>query len=398
MFHLVSLFEEDVGPDRLSDMIATIIEPEIIKYTLRIMRELDITQQKYPEKQFRPDGLVQNTFKNTAIFFLPKEILHELPIAKDWDDIDFVVTRNRIIRQEISAEIGTLWRLWAATDKKKYLRERIFLQPDVCSRVIAGYCDQDIDPYDINNNSEYLADVICKRLKKTMSFNDPSKNISSLEAVHKVIGIFKDWTENNRGWAEIQDAPTKKREKTVQRLVHLAAKHYVEINNFDISFEPDEGRGPLDLKLSRGADKAIAEIKLSTNQQYLHGFEQQIEEYGAAEKTKNLVYVFVDVGNPIRRDRLNDLYRTTYYSGKPCPELIIIDACPKKAASTYDSGTREKDQVSIPKNTRESMEVDFDSISGINPDEFEMLDLESFPEIELEDFPVLDFDNFSFEG
>ena len=31
IFHLVSLFEEGVGPDRLSDMIATIIEPEIKK-------------------------------------------------------------------------------------------------------------------------------------------------------------------------------------------------------------------------------------------------------------------------------------------------------------------------------------------------------------------------------
>ena len=40
LFHLVSLFEENVAGDRLSDMIATIIEPEIKKYTLRVMEEL----------------------------------------------------------------------------------------------------------------------------------------------------------------------------------------------------------------------------------------------------------------------------------------------------------------------------------------------------------------------
>ncbi len=91
----------------------------------------------------------------------------------------------------------------------------------------------------------------------------------------------------------------------------------------------------MDLKLSRGTDKAIAEIKLSSNPQYLHGFEQQIEEYGIAEKTKKLVYVFIDTGNPIRRKRIKDLFRITYYSGKTCPDLVIIDACPKNAASTY---------------------------------------------------------------
>ena len=44
IFHLVSLFEEGMGSDRLSDMIATIIEPQIKKYTLRVMSELGITR------------------------------------------------------------------------------------------------------------------------------------------------------------------------------------------------------------------------------------------------------------------------------------------------------------------------------------------------------------------
>ena len=38
IFHLVSLFEENVGPDRLSDMIASIIKPRIISYTAHPQR------------------------------------------------------------------------------------------------------------------------------------------------------------------------------------------------------------------------------------------------------------------------------------------------------------------------------------------------------------------------
>ena len=45
IFHLVSLFENNVAGDRLSDMIATIIEPQIEKYTLKILDELSINSK-----------------------------------------------------------------------------------------------------------------------------------------------------------------------------------------------------------------------------------------------------------------------------------------------------------------------------------------------------------------
>mgnify|MGYP001666283358 FL=1 len=41
-------------------------------------------------------------------------------------------------------------------------------------------------------------------------------------------------------------------------------------------------------------------MKLSSNSQYLHGYEVQVEEYGKAENTDKLVYVLVDVGIPLK--------------------------------------------------------------------------------------------------
>lgn len=336
IFHLVSLFEEGVGPDRLSDMIATIIEPEIKKYTLRVMKELNITPDKYPQLQFRSDNLIQNPHKNSVILFLPTEILHELPIAKDWDDIDRVVFENASIRREISAEVGEEWRRWASSDKKQFLREHIFMNPDICSRVIDDYRIQKLPPYDLKNDLKYFVELLLKNIKQTDLFHCTVQYYTSLEATRAIINIFKDWVENNRGWAEIQNAPSNKREKAVQRFMHLGAKYYVEINNLDFSCESDEGRGPVDIKLSRGSDKTLAEIKLSSNAQYLHGYETQIGEYSSAERTENLIYVFIDIGNPGRRKKVIELHKKTLNSGKLCPELIIIDAQQKKAASTYD--------------------------------------------------------------
>lgn len=336
LFHLVSLFEEDVGPDRLSDMIATIIEPQIICYTLRIMKELDISPETRPCLSYLENGLIQNPYKKSAILLLPEEILHQLPIAKDWDDIDRVVSYNNIIRQEISAEIGAEWLRWASADRKKYLKKHIFMNPEVCSRVIDGYRRQELSAYDLKEDMYYFAELLLRKIKKADLFKCEKEPLTSFMATREVINIFKDWVENNRGWAEIQHAPSKRREKTVQRLMHLGAKYYVESNNLDFSCEPNEGRGPVDIKLSRGQDKTLAEIKLSSNSQYLHGFVSQIKEYGIAERTNNLIYVFIDVGHPGRKRAIIELREKTITVGKPCPELIIIDACPKSAASTFN--------------------------------------------------------------
>lgn len=94
---MVSLFEENIGPDRLSDMISTIIYPDIVEYTKRIQRELKLNKENYPDCMFRDDGLIVNPYKGCEILLLSIDILHELPIAQCWDDIDRVVSENENI-------------------------------------------------------------------------------------------------------------------------------------------------------------------------------------------------------------------------------------------------------------------------------------------------------------
>ncbi len=363
IFHLVSLFEENVAGDRLSDMIATIIEPEIKKYTLRVMGELGINRNTRKDLMFHSDGLIQNPYKNAAILLLPEEILHELPIAKDWDDIDRVAYENSVIRAEISAEIGAEWTRWASADKKEYLKQHVFMEPDVCDRVITGYRKEELDALNLRENPEYLAEILLKKIKKVLAFQTTDKNPTSYKATMDVIGIFKDWVENNRGWSEIQNAPTTKREKAVQRFMHLGAKYYVSVNNLDISCETDAGRGPVDIKMSRGKDKTLAEVKLSSNGQYLHGYQAQVEEYGAAERTRSLIYVFIDVGNPGRLKTIKALHQKNRREGTDCPELVIIDARPKKAASTYDG---DEDLSNVDFDFGDFPEVDLSGIEDID--------------------------------
>ena len=115
--------------------------------------------------------------------------------------------------------------------------------------------------------------------------------------------------------------------------MHLGAKEYIAVNNLDISFESDSGRGPVDMKISVGTDKSICEIKLSSNPQYLHGYQAQVQEYAKAECTENMFYVFVDIGNPRRLQTITAEHEKNKQAGIKCPELIIVDANIRQSAS-----------------------------------------------------------------
>ena len=157
--------------------------------------------------------------------------------------------------------------------------------------------------------------------------------IGSYDAALKVLDIFKDWVEHNKGWDEIQSASTQRREKAVQRMLHLSGKYYCESNNIDMSFEANEGPGPVDLKVSRGNDKTVVEIKLSSNNDYLHGFEEQIESYAQAEGTNNRIFVYVMVGNPGRDKKIKEHYQKMLDEGKNPPYLYMIDSEKQTSAS-----------------------------------------------------------------
>lgn len=335
IFHLISLFEENVGPDRLSDMIATIILPDIQAYTRRINAELGLTPDNYPQHPFI-NGIALNPYKSCELLLLPTDILQELPIARCWDDIDRVIKENEAIRREINENVADEWYRWASRDKKTYLKEQIFGDPEKCSRVIDGYRTSTMAPVDLSNDLDYCVATIFKGIRDQLSFAVPiPQNKSSLQATTDVLNIFRNWVENNKGWEIILDADSAKREKVVQRLVHLAAQHYIDENDLDISFEPNAGRGPADFKISRGSDKTVCEVKLSSNTQYLHGYQVQIEEYALSENATNRCYTFVDVGNPRRRKSLENLHQHQVNAGEDVPVLFIIDSTRKNSASTF---------------------------------------------------------------
>ncbi|MGJ0848330.1 hypothetical protein ACR77J_16690 [Tissierella praeacuta] len=345
IFHLLGLFEDNVGPDRLSDMIATIIYEDIYNYTLNVFKLLNINSATYPKYKFDVNGLMYNPYRPYKVLLLPKDILHELPIARCWDDIERVCAENNTIRAEINSIIGDEWRKLSTSRLKSYIRSHIFMNPSKLKQVINDYKETSVGVYDFEEDpvGDYLVSKLIFKLteKNPLDLKEVPKN--SMDIALTICKKVKDLIENNKGSEILFDNNGKpRRENVAQRMFFFIASSYCESNNLDISPESDAGRGPVDFKMSRGLDKTIVEIKLTSNTSAVHGYTTQIEEYAKAEKTQNKILLLIDNGKGSKRvSTLLDIHREAKTKFRDdenikIPELIIIDANPKDSASKYN--------------------------------------------------------------
>ncbi|MEG1255535.1 hypothetical protein [Clostridium sp.] len=338
IFHLVGLFEEKVGPDRLSDMFATLIEVDIEAYTIRINEILGINKENYPNLEFDGKYLI-NPYKGNRVLLLPKDILHELPIAKDWDDIDRVCKEIDKIRREFNEIIGVEWSKITTTAKKDFILTHIMKNPKHLRVLLDDYKNTDVDKYDFDSDAlgEYKVYQYTPVIAKENPLFIPNKEKSSFEISLILCNKFKELTEDNKlSQLLYTDDRKPRKEKIAQLAFYGIAEAYCNANNLDISPETDCGRGPVDFKMSRGQnDKTLIEIKLTTNKNLVHGFTTQIEEYAKAERTNKKIYLVIDNGGPAKKiEDLKEIYSGVNDDANK-PLLIIVDAKPKKSASKF---------------------------------------------------------------
>lgn len=333
LFQLIGLFEENVGPDRLSDMYSHLIYEDIISYTNEKNRILGINKENYPDMKFK-NGLLINPFKNKPVLLLPKDILHELPIAKEWEDIDNVCTRIQCIRDEMNSFVGEEWKKASVRDKKNFIKENVMKNKERFESVISEYRKFFVEPYDFDNDPLGCY-IISKELKNIrLDKIKIDKNDKTKEIILKICKKFKDLVENNALVKLLYEKNGKFRgEKSVQLLFYGISESYCDAFDVDISPELNSGRGNIDFKYSKGyKDRIIVEVKLTSNRQLIHGMKTQITEYAKAEKTDQLIYLVIDdLKNQEKIKKLHEEYNKMENK----PELIVIDTEIKSSASIY---------------------------------------------------------------
>ncbi len=132
---------------------------------------------------------------------------------------------------------------------------------------------------------------------------------------------FKHYVENQDGWRVINRAgqPFAK-ETEVQLFFGIIWFGSV----FDVNREPNNGRGPVDFKVSIGtADKSLIEFKLASNSHLKRNLEKQVAIYEKANQTATSVKVIIcytEADQAKVTKILKDLKLDT------CEEVVVIDA------------------------------------------------------------------------
>jgi hypothetical protein len=342
IFELVSLFEKDIGPDKISDMISIILRREFRAYTQRIANELRIKTKAF---SFENEifELPFNLSTNTPYIFVPRKILNDLPIAEDWEDVPIASAYSQGVKNSMNNLVGESWKQLSKINKAK-LKELLIENPEFVNELLDLYKKRKREGYDfeVDHLGELIWDIVGlgpiseNPLNLKVFGNITDKNI--LQIVESICKQYKKLIEENGLVEHIFDSNGKRRpERFAQLLLFAVADSYCNANNLDLSREPNAGSGALDFKISRGLKKVSTEVKYSSNPKLVEGFEKQLETYNRAEsiKTSNSIYLVLRVNdkNDQKIKIIEKLILERNKKSMESPVLIVVDSIKKPSAS-----------------------------------------------------------------
>ena len=226
------------------------------------------------------------------------------------------------------------------SDKEKKQAYQTFLElhPEIADWYIKDQEDHKEDA--LFSLSERIADTESTFVKgardaaaKLQFLGFYKQPLTSLEEARAKIGFFKTFIEDNDGYRLFYDTEGR---RLPEAHMQLAFRLLWYGSDKDVNREVNNGRGPVDFKISFGSgDKCIIEFKWASNTKLKENLQFQPEIYAKANGTKNKLCVVLYTS----KHELARVEKVLMEIGKTGDKNIIrIDASKKKSASnvTYN--------------------------------------------------------------
>lgn len=338
LFSAMALFESDIGPDRISDMTTNIIISALSAFNSRVLHALRLSGKQFVMGEF----LVNPYEKKLApIILVPTDVLRDLPVAHDWDGVADAARQNEELRDKVNQHVASIWLKKTKRDKTR-LKSQALTNKEAFETLLEAIKSASAQPYDIASDPEGVIVWATKGEQFAQKYplnlkKHPTNNLGDVfDVVKEIVRQFRHLIENNGLNKELylsNRAP--RHESTAQRLFFAVAYAYCRANDVDVSPEIDTGNGKIDFKFSSGFnERVLVEIKLSTNQKAVAGYETQLEVYKAAEETMKAIYLVIDVGNMGRKEStLMKMRNAAAKRREPLSDLEFVDGTIKPSAS-----------------------------------------------------------------
>jgi hypothetical protein len=206
MISLMGFFEEDVGPDTISDFTTRVIIRELAAITENfcVSQGIPVSEDAATPGLRLPRYRDPITGQDKATVLVPTDIVRDLPIANDWSDIEQAAYANAKIRDQVNKLLAGIAKPTVA-DRKAALRRLALNSADDFERFLttvkenAAYYDPSLDPLGYYKLKWFFAqDPGALKVPKTYSFEH---NPSALrDFVLDTVNQFKHHVEKANLW------------------------------------------------------------------------------------------------------------------------------------------------------------------------------------------------------
>jgi len=301
------LIEEGIGRDNISDFTTNLIKEFLLEYTqdfarqfiapaLRAMFSVDRVRFSYDTESWETDQYELPVWQGDFVLLTPRNILtkDETWISKK----DMVRSYHNIAasipNDQLRAQVNNYFRQVLPIDPNKAEVEkaiaRVFREyPELIEYYIRYKEDRGDQAVAISDKK--MTEVECLFIEQLARFRDLLhastafyyRGFNTYEETRERISFLKDVIENKDGYrlfyTDGKPIGTEKDLQLAFRLTWFATPS-------DVSPETNDGRGPVDFKISRGShDKTLVEFKLASNTKLKRNLEKQLEIYKKAHNT-----------------------------------------------------------------------------------------------------------------
>ena len=343
------LIKEGVGRDNISDFTTNLIKEYLLNYTEKFAKKyIKANQRKRVAVERVRFNYVTETwaigefelpyFGNNYIILTPRDILTKDDIWINKRDLynDYNRIPSSIPNEQLRAQIDNYFRsrLSEKPDKQEFesaVRHTALKFPELLDYYIKykeehGDKAQKVSLDNVSQTEQLFIKQI-KQLIDVLSKQSKFYDTTYAETYDRLL-FLKDVIENKDGYKlfYMKGEPIK-RESDLQILFRLT--WFATIS--DVNREVNNGRGPVDFKISRSKEDAtLVEFKLASNTHLEKNLRNQVAIYEKASDT-NLSIKAILYFSDEEFEKIQQIIKNLKLEN--ASNLLLIDARPKKSAS-----------------------------------------------------------------
>lgn len=345
------LIKDGVGKDNISDFTVNLIKGFLCHYTQRFaeefidkrfVREVPVSHAMF---NYRTGSWETHRYRlpfrsGDFVLLTPKDILtkdeawiNKSDLIHDFDDIASALP-NDALRSQVDRYLQSQL---PKDPKKKEIHHAVAATLRKFPQLIDHYIRFKED------HGEQATSISTQKIDETrQAFENGVRDLvalldkqgfyavteSSYEAAHRRVAYLKHVIEDNNGYRVfyVKGKPIQ-RESDLHVMYRLTWFASVQ----DVNSEVDNGRGPVDYKISNGSsDSSLVEFKLASNSKLKQNLKSQVEIYKRANATDKAIKVILCF-NEAEQVKVSAILNELKLTGNK--DIVVIDADPTNKVS-----------------------------------------------------------------